>query len=296
MKLAAIDIGSNAVRLLIVEAVIIEGGENFFRKISLTRVPIRLGEDVFDSEKVTKDKVGRLIKTMKAFKHLMDVNDVKHYRACATSAMREAKNGKAIKKLIKRKANIKLEIIDGTKEAALIFEHFKQVDLPKDKLFLYIDVGGGSTEVSLIKNKEKVKSKSFKLGTVRLLKGKVNPNLWDDLRIWLEALPIGNEKVIGIGTGGNINRIFKESNKRFGEQISIYEIETILKHIQSYSYEDRINKLRLKPDRADVIIPAGKIYTTILNTLNIEEVIVPKVGLADGVIFNLYQNFVEKSL
>jgi exopolyphosphatase/guanosine-5'-triphosphate,3'-diphosphate pyrophosphatase len=292
LKLAAIDIGSNAVRLLIEELVVINDGENFFRKISLTRVPIRLGEDVFGNGKITDEKAERLVKTIEAFKLLMQVNGVSHYRACATSAMREAKNGNAITKYIKDKVDVKIEIIDGFEEAELIFENFKHSKLSSNQAFLYIDVGGGSTEVSLIKNKVRVKSKSFKLGTVRLLQGKAPKTVWDDVEKWLKDLKI-KEEVIAIGTGGNINRIFKESSHRVGEKITYSEIKSIVENISKHSYEERINKLNLKPDRADVIIPAGKIYLMIMKTANIVEMIVPKVGLADGVIFNLYKNNIE---
>lgn len=292
MKLAAIDIGSNAIRLLIEEVVVIDNGDNFFRKISLTRVPIRLGEDVFGNGKITEEKAERLIKTIKAFKLLMEVNGVSHYRACATSAMREAKNGHAIKKQIKDKVDVKIEIIEGIEEAELIFENFKNAKLPDNQAYLYIDVGGGSTEISLIKNNKKLKSKSFKLGTVRLLKGTAPKTAWDEVEKWLKNLKV-TENIIAIGTGGNINRIFKESNHRFGENIAYNEIKTIVDHIGKHSYEERVNKLNLKPDRADVIIPAGKIYLTIMKTAKIQEMIVPKVGLADGVIFNLYKNHIK---
>lgn len=292
MKLAAIDIGSNAVRLLIEEVVVINNGENFFRKISLTRVPIRLGEDVFGDGKITEEKKERLVKTIEAFKLLMQVNGVSHYRACATSAMREAKNGNEIKKYILDKVGVNIEIIHGYEEAELIFENFKNSKLPDGQAYLYIDVGGGSTEISLIKDKKKLKSKSFKLGTVRLLQGKAPESVWVECEKWLKDLKI-KENVIAIGTGGNINRIFKENNHQFGKNITYQEIKSIVNEIEKYSYEERVNTLRLKPDRADVIIPAGKIYLTIMKNAKINEMIVPKVGLADGIIFDLYQRYIQ---
>ncbi|MCT4579781.1 MAG: exopolyphosphatase [Flavobacteriales bacterium] len=292
MILAAIDIGSNAVRLLIEEVVITGANEQYFRKISLTRVPLRLGEDVFSQGKITQEKSKKLIKTLKAFRYLMEVNDVKHFRACATSAMREAENGKDIRKLIKSKANIDLEIIRGYDEAELILANFNTANLQKDQTYLYIDVGGGSTEVSLLKNNKKIKSKSFKLGTVRLLKGKVNANIWEEAQQWVEELAI-NDQVIAIGTGGNINRIYKESVHSFGEKIKYDEIKSIVDHIGSFSFEERIKKLKLKPDRADVIIPAGKIYLSFMRHVNATEMLVPKVGLADGIIYNLFQKHIK---
>lgn len=292
MILAAIDIGSNAVRLLIEEVVITGENEQYFRKISLTRVPLRLGEDVFSKGYISKDKSKKLVKTLKAFRYLMEVNDVKHFRACATSAMREAENGKEIRQLIKSKANIDLEIIRGYDEAELILANFNTANLLTDQTYLYIDVGGGSTEVSVLKNNKKIKSKSFKLGTVRLLKGKVNNSIWDEAKEWVNDLEI-DENVIAIGTGGNINRIYKESVHSFGAKIKYDEIESIVNHIASFSFEERIKKLKLKPDRADVIIPAGKIYLSFMKHVKASEMLVPKVGLADGIIYNLFQKHVK---
>lgn len=292
MILAAIDIGSNAVRLLIEEVVITGENEQYFRKISLTRVPLRLGEDVFSKSYISKDKSKKLVKTLKAFRYLMEVNDVKHFRACATSAMREAENGKEIRQLIKSKANIDLEIIRGYDEAELILANFNTANLLTDQTYLYIDVGGGSTEVSVLKNNKKIKSKSFKLGTVRLLKGKVNNSIWDEAKEWINDLEI-DENVITIGTGGNINRIYKESVHSFGAKIKYEEIESIVNHIASFSFEERIKKLKLKPDRADVIIPAGKIYLSFMKHVKASEMLVPKVGLADGIIYNLFQKHVK---
>lgn len=288
MILAAIDIGSNAVRLLIEEVEVTGENEQYFRKISLTRVPLRLGEDVFGEGKISLDKSNKLVKTLKAFRYLMEVNEVQHFRACATSAMREAENGDAIRKLIQKEANIDLEIIRGSDEAELILANFNTANLSPTQTYLYIDVGGGSTEVSLLKNKKKINSKSFQLGTVRLLQGTASESIWEEAKGWVENLEL-NESVIAIGTGGNINRLYKESIHSFGEKIKYEEIDAIVKHIASYSYEERIKKLKLKPDRADVIIPAGKIYLSFMKHVNAIEMIVPKVGLADGIIYNLFK-------
>ncbi len=291
MKLAAIDIGSNAVRLLIQESQELDDGSVYFRKISLTRVPIRLGEDVFTDGKITNDKAKKLVKVMKAFRLLMEANEVEMFRGCATSAMREAENGETVRELIKRKANIKIELIQGEEEAELIFNHFTSSGFDKKHTYLYIDVGGGSTEVTLIKKGKRVKSYSFKLGTVRILKKKEGKTEWNDAINKIEKMIDGETDVIAIGTGGNINRIFKESSCKRGERIKRTEIKSILKEIESYTYEDRIKKLKLKPDRADVIVPAGKIYSSFMKAGNSKEMIVPKVGLSDGVILKMYNDF-----
>jgi exopolyphosphatase/guanosine-5'-triphosphate,3'-diphosphate pyrophosphatase len=290
MKLAAIDIGSNAVRLLIEEVITTGKKGHYFKKISLTRVPIRLGADVFSNGRISDEKAKKLVKAMKAFRFLMEANDVEVFRACATSAMREAINGKEVQKQIKKDAKVSVELISGEEEANLIFSNFdnSNFELDKTKAYLYIDVGGGSTEVTLIKKGERVDSYSFRLGSVRLLKDKVPDFVWEDACKKIKRMVKEEKDVVAIGTGGNINRIFKESRHRFGEEIKATEINKIVKEIESYSYEDRIRKLRLKPDRADVIVPAGKIYTTFMKAGNSKTMIVPKVGLSDGIISKLF--------
>lgn len=290
MKLAAIDIGSNAVRLLIEEAIKTGRKEHYFKKISLTRVPIRLGEDVFTDGHISEDKAKKLVKAMKAFRFLMEANDVEIFRACATSAMREAINGKEVQKLIKKDAKLDVELISGEEEADLIFSNFdnSNVELDKTKRYLYIDVGGGSTEVTLIKRGERVDSYSFRLGSVRLLKDNVPEFVWDDACKKIRRMVKDEKDVIAIGTGGNINRIFKESRHRFGEYLKVTEITRVITEIEAYNYEDRIRILKLKPDRADVIVPAGKIYTTFMKAGNSKMMIVPKVGLSDGIISRLF--------
>lgn len=290
MKLAAIDIGSNAVRLLIEEAIITSKNEHYFKKISLTRVPIRLGEDVFTTGAISDDKAKKLVKAMKAFRFLMEANDVEVFRACATSAMRESINGKEVQKMIKKDAKLDVELISGEEEADLIFSNFdnSNVELDKTKTYLYIDVGGGSTEVTLIKRGERVDSYSFRLGSVRLLKDSVPEFVWDDACKKIRRMVKDEKDVIAIGTGGNINRIFKESRHRFGEHIKVSEIIRVITEIEQFNYEDRMRILKLKPDRADVIVPAGKIYTTFMKAGNSKTMIVPKVGLSDGIISKLF--------
>jgi len=287
MKLAAIDIGSNAVRLLIEQPVEHESGV-YFRKISLTRVPLRLGEDVFDKGKISKEKQKKLIKVMRAFRFLMEANDVFQYRAVATSAMREASNGAKLRGMIERVAKIPLEIISGDEEAKLIFENFHTANLDSSKSYLYIDVGGGSTEVTLIKNNKRVKSKSFDLGTVRILNGKDNKETWSEAKNYISKLAKEEKEVTAIGTGGSINRIFKEAGKKRGEEIAFTEIKETVEYIESFDLDERIRVLRLKPDRADVIVPAGKIYQTFMKAGKAKSMIVPKVGLADGIIYSMY--------
>lgn len=287
MKIAAIDIGSNAVRLLIKE-VFESKKEIESYKISYTRVPVRLGEDVFTKGKISKKKTNQLLKTIRAFTHLMDVQNIQLFRACATSAMREAKNGKEVVKLIKEDTGIDISIISGKEEADLIFNTFESQHLSDDKEYVYIDVGGGSTELSIIRKGKKSDLISFKIGTVRILEKKDTKGVWDRLRHTAEQLGKKNKKLVGIGTGGNINRIFKESRRKTYENISYKEIEQIKEYIQSFAYEDRIRFLKLKPDRADVIIPAAKIYLFIMKHAGIKELIVPRIGLSDGIIFDLY--------
>lgn len=291
MKLAAIDIGSNAVRLLIEEVIKGDNQNIVFKKIALTRVPIRLGEDVFTQGRISEDKAHKLAKVMKAFQLLMEVNEVEHFRACATSAMREAENGNVVIDLVKEEAEIDLELISGVEEANLIFGNFNSSDFNfvKDKTYLYIDVGGGSTEVVLIKGNERIKSYSFRLGSVRILKNQVDDGIWQMASAKIHEMVGDGDEVIAIGTGGNINRIYKESIHSFGENIQLQEIKNIVEHIESYNFEDRIEKLRLKPDRADVIVPAGKIYISFMEAANAQEMMVPKVGLSDGVIYKMYQ-------
>jgi len=288
MKFAAIDVGSNAVRLLIQESVETEDNGPYFRKISLTRVPIRLGEDVFSDGVIGDKKARQLVKAMKAFRLLMEVNEVEVFRAVATSAMREADNGDEVNDQILNQAKFRLEIISGKEEAQLIFDNFHTAKLDAKQTYLYVDVGGGSTEVTLIKKNKRQKSESFKLGSVRLLNDKVKEEHWQDMKAWVKKLVKGEDDVIIIATGGNINRIYKESKASFGEMMELSELKKILEKIESFSIEDRIRKLKLKPDRADVIVPAGKIYRAVAKAAGAKELMVPKVGLSDGIVYNLY--------
>lgn len=290
MKFAAIDIGSNAVRLLI-EEVHEHGNQYHIQKVSFTRVPLRLGDDVFQTGKISDNKIQQLIKTMKAFWYLMDVHSIEHFRACATSAMREAENRDEILELVKLEANLEIEVIDGRMEAALIFGNFKVSNIEKEKNYLYIDVGGGSTELTLIKNGKRSVSRSFRIGTVRMLIGKVKEKWWTEAEEWISNLMKEEDNVTAIGTGGNINKIHKEAGKKSFAVIRPKEIKAVYNYMKKYTYEERIYKLKLKPDRADVIIPAAEIYMNMMKYAGIKEMIVPKVGLSDGIILWLYKRW-----
>ena len=282
----AIDIGTNAGRLLI-GYVITSGNYSRVRQVQIVRVPLRLGDDVFKSGVISKSKEQQFTYTLKSFRMLMKAYGVKTYKAYATSAMREATNGKEIIDNLYRKTGIQLEIIDGDREANLIFSTFYTQKLP-DYQYLFIDVGGGSTELSFIFNGEKKGSKSFKIGTVRSLRGKNKKGVWKDIENWMDQQRIVDDEFAAIGTGGNINRISKIRHKKYLEPIRLHEITESLKSIRKLSYEDRIQELRLKPDRADVIIPALEIYKRIMEIGNIDKIFVPKMGLADGMVLEQY--------
>lgn len=291
MKFAAIDIGSNAVRLLVGKVVEIDGIPTV-KKMSLTRVPVRLGEDVFSKQKISKEKSRKLQKALKAFKYLMDVYDVEDYRACATSAMREAENSKDIIKQIKEDTGIRLEIIDGKLEAELILSTFFTQNFDRKQAYLYIDVGGGSTEISLLKKGKKVASRSFRIGTVRILKNNVPQRRWDEMKDWVKTLNPGKEQLVAIGTGGNINRILKLNRGKEDNLISYVEIKAVQEYIKAFSLADRMDKLGMRADRADVIVPAADIYLSVMRYSDTTEMIVPKIGLSDGIIYNLYRKHV----
>ena len=288
MKFAAIDVGSNAVRLLFTQ-VFENKDETFFKKDSLFRVPIRLGEDVFVKRKISEKKKDSLIKTMMAFKYLIEAYDPLDYMAIATAAMREAENSREIVKAIESEAGIDLQIIDGQREAEIIYSNHIAEKLDKEGNYLYIDVGGGSTELTLISGSVIVNSHSFKLGTVRLLEKQVSKTEWQRMKDWIKENTSEYPSITGIGTGGNINKILKMSLKEEGETLSYKNIKTIYDSVNSYSFEDRISKLNLRPDRADVIIPATKIFLKTIKWADIKELYVPSIGLSDGIIHVLYE-------
>jgi len=275
------------VRLLIGE-VIERDDHPIIKKLTLVRVPIRLGEDVFDFGSIGNARRDYLIKSLKAFRLLTEVYGVPYLRCCATSAMREATNRDEIIARVEIESGVHIEVIGGKVEADLIVNTFWTQDLLKDRSYLYIDVGGGSTELTWLEKGRRVKSASFKIGTVRWLKGKVQPESWEEMRGFLEELRTQHGSLMAIGTGGNINRIFKENGNTFGEPLLVNDIRKQRDRIASYSFEDRVKLLRLRPDRADVVVPAADIFLKVMEHAEITEVFVPKLGLADGIIYDLY--------
>ena len=292
-KYAAIDIGSNAVRLLISNIIEEKGKPVRFKKSSLVRVPVRLGADVFIKEKISKNNKERMLKTMQAFSLLMQTHNVVRYKACATSAMREAKNGQQIADLVLEETGIKIDIIGGEEEAAIIAATDLQSYIDENKTYLYVDVGGGSTEFSVIDKGEKVSSKSFKIGTVRLLNDVVKKEAWQELEEWIKTETSRFEKIDVIGSGGNINKIFKISGKSLGKPLSYFYLTSYYNTLQTYSYEERISQLDLNQDRADVIIPATRIYLSAMKWSGAKDIYVPKIGLADGIIKSIYNDTVK---
>jgi exopolyphosphatase/guanosine-5'-triphosphate,3'-diphosphate pyrophosphatase len=289
-KLAGIDIGSNAIRLLVSNVIIESKGKKVsFKKSALVRVPIRLGADTFIQGKISDTNNERMIKAMKAFKLLMEVHGVKKHYACATSAMREAENGESIAEKIEKETGIKINIIDGKKEAAIIFSTDLSTYIDEQKSYLYVDVGGGSTEFTIFSKGKIVNSKSFKIGTVRLLQNKEEAELiWEKVKIWIKTNTKDMSSVSLIGSGGNINKIFKLSGKPIGKPLSFIYLKAYYKFLKQMTYDERITDLGLNSDRADVIVPATKIYLNAMKWSGAKKIVVPQIGLADGIIKNLY--------
>ncbi|MGB7784698.1 MAG: exopolyphosphatase [Salinimicrobium sp.] len=294
-KYAAIDIGSNAVRLLISTITEQEGREPLFKKTSLVRVPIRLGADVFLSKKISAENTKRMVDTMQAYKLLMRSHKIEKYKACATSAMREAENGEEIAELIREQTGIDINIIDGNDEAAIIAATDLHALIQTDKTYLYVDVGGGSTEFTLYSSGKTVASRSFKLGTVRLLEDMVPDEVWKETEEWVKRITKEYTKIDLIGSGGNINNIFKSSGKANGKPLSFFYLSSYYQLLQSFTYEERITQLNLNQDRADVIVPAAKIYLSAMKWTRARRIYVPKIGLSDGIIKSLYQEGKEET-
>lgn len=287
IKYGSIDIGSNAIRLLISTAHYSDEGV-FFKKNALIRVPIRLGQDVFTKGKIGSKNQKRMIQAMVAYRNLMDAHGVEGYLACATSAMRDAENSKQLLKEIKQKANINIEIISGSKEAEIIFQtHIEQL-LDHDKAYLYIDVGGGSTELSFFNGKVLVASQSFNVGTIRLLNNIVEKKQWELMEDWIKETIGDISNVNAIASGGNINRVYKIIGKKKLEVIYLDEISDVKNRIENTPEEKRQQKFNMNPDRADVILPALSIYLKVFKWSNVNDIYVPKVGLSDGLIRKLY--------
>ncbi len=283
MRYAAIDIGSNAVRLLIAN-IFTDTKKATFKKTSLVRVPLRLGDDAFIDKRISDAKSGELIKTMIAFRHLMDVYKVEDYMACATSAMREAENGPELVKRIFDEAKVKLEIVEGQKEANIIYSTHIAENLELDKDYLYVDVGGGSTELSIFSGAKIVDSKSFQVGTVRMLDNADLPETWNDMNAWIKSHSRKYKDLIGIGTGGNINKLYRLSEEKQGRPLSFNKLNDIYSHLKRHSLKERITVLGLNQDRADVIVPACEIYLKVMKWASVKNIYVPNVGVVDGII------------
>ena len=288
-KYAAIDIGSNAVRVLIANVVEVEQHPPKFMKSSMVRVPIRLGEDSFTVGEISTKNIKRMVKAMKAFKLIMQVNNVTHYMACATSALREANNAHEVVDVVAKKTGIYIDVIDGKREAEIISTTNIFDFIQRDRTFLYVDVGGGSTEFSVLVKGERVASKSFKIGTVRMINNLVSAKVWDEIEAWITEQIEGKGKIARLGSGGNINKLFKLSKVKEGRPLTLIKLNTLYNKLNALSYEERIMQLELNPDRSDVIIPALQIYLKALKWSNSTEVYVPKIGLSDGMIKVLYQ-------
>lgn len=290
MKFAAIDVGSNAVRLLL-KRVVDDGQDIIYKKESLIRMPIRLGEDAFLDKRISEDKAKQLINSMKGFKHLLEAYQPINYLAYATSAMRESLNGAEIANRIKEETGIDLKIIDGHEEANIIFSNHAEESLDNGGEYLYIDIGGGSTELILFAQGKVIASDSFRIGAVRILQGLDAEDDWAEIKNWVKKNARPYKRLVAIGSGGNINKIYRFSRKKEGKPISYKKIKKIKAYIEKFSLSDRIKILRLRPDRADVIIPAINLYLSVFKWAGIKKMYVPQIGLADGIIHVLYNQF-----
>ncbi|MEJ0104941.1 MAG: exopolyphosphatase [Bacteroidota bacterium] len=288
MRLAAIDIGSNAARLLISDVIPGPKGRPEFVKVSLVRVPLRLGFDVFEKGEISPLKAEKILKTIKSYKYLLDVYDVKHLKACATSAMRDARNSEEIIRKVKAETGIEIKIISGQEEASFIYENHIAEGLTDIESYLYIDVGGGSTELTFFSDGKLVFKESFNIGTIRLLKNQVAESLWDEMKEFIKNKTKGYHHVTAIGSGGNINKIFSLSKRKEGKPLTLDLLRDYFKEFSNLSVPQRISLYKLREDRADVIVPALLIYINVMRWTDAEEIFVPKIGLADGLIYTLY--------
>lgn len=296
MKLAAIDIGSNAARLLITEVTVDEKNKASFNKISLIRVPLRLGFEVFDTGKISDRKKELLLNTIKGFSNLIKAFEVTAVKACATSAMRDASNASEIISLLKVETGIEIEVISGSDEASFIFENHIAENLDKDHSYLYIDVGGGSTELTFFSNNTLVFKDSFNIGTIRLLKNAVTETTWNEMKEDIKSKTKGHKQVTAIGSGGNINKVFSLSKRKEGKPLSLDLLRDYFKELNNVSLEDRISIYKLREDRADVIVPALQIYVNVMRWAGTTEIYVPKIGLADGLVQHLWAQVHKDSL
>ena len=287
MIIAAIDIGSNAARLLINEVKETDGKPEF-TKLNLLRIPLRLGFDVFSKGEIGAERKQMVIKTMTIFRDLMEIYKVEHYRACATSAMRDAKNGQEIIDIVKSEADIDIEIITGDEEATLIYENHVAEGLDKDFAYLYVDVGGGSTELTFYENNKMQYEHSFNIGTIRLLNGLVTPQIWDEMKDEIKDKIKSKKTIVAIGSGGNINKIFSMSKTKDGKPMPVSIIKKYLKEMEKLSVEERMHEYQFREDRADVIVPALQIFSNVMTWADIKHIYVPKISVADGLVKSIY--------
>jgi len=289
LRLAAIDIGSNAARLLISDVIPGPQDKPEFVKVSLVRVPLRLGFDVFDKAEISAGKVEKILMTIKSYKYLLDVYDVKHLKACATSAMRDARNSEEIIKKVKAETGIEIKVISGQEEASFIYENHIAEDMTNAESYLYIDVGGGSTELTFFSDGKLIFKESFNIGTIRLLKNQVAEAQWDEMKEFVKSKTKGYHHVTAIGSGGNINKIFSLSKRKEGKPLQLDLLRDYFKEFSNLTVAQRISLYKLREDRADVIVPALLIYINVMRWADAEEIYVPKIGLADGLIYTLYE-------
>jgi exopolyphosphatase/guanosine-5'-triphosphate,3'-diphosphate pyrophosphatase len=296
MRLAAIDIGSNAARLLISD-VSINNGKAEFNKINLVRVPLRLGFDVFDEKEISEEKVQMILHTIKAYMHLSQAYGVDHMLAAATSAMRDAINAAEVLERVRQETGISIDVISGSSEASLIYENHIAENLDTDHAYLYIDVGGGSTELTFFAGNKLVFSSSFNIGTIRLLKKQVTEAHWESMKDYIrrETREFAG-RIVAIGSGGNINKVFSLSKRKEGKPLHIELLKDYYKEFSSFSLEDRMRLYKLREDRADVIVPALQIYINVMRWADSPEIYVPKIGLADGLIQHLYAELKKKGV
>ena len=288
MRLAAIDIGSNAARLLIKDITTYIDGTLDFTKVNLVRVPLRLGFDVFESGSISDIKIQQLIETIQAFKHFLNIYEVQAIKVCSTSAMRDARNASEIVQQVFKETAIKINVISGSEEAQILYETHLADNLDAKFNYLYIDVGGGSTELTLYTKAKEVIKKSFNIGTIRLLKDKVEEEAWDEMKNFIKTVLKAHLPAQAIGSGGNINKIFSLSKRKLGKPLPVEILRDYYKEMNALSVNERMHKYGFRQDRADVIVPALLIYNNIMRWADIQEIYVPQIGLADGLIRLLY--------
>ncbi|MCQ4036326.1 Ppx/GppA phosphatase family protein [Kaistella montana] len=296
MRIAAIDIGSNAARLLINEVIEPKKGKPEFTKLNLLRIPLRLGMDVFAKGEIGPEREKMVIDSMKIFSDLMKIYQVDHYRACATSAMRDAKNGLEIINEVKKASGIEIEIISGDEEATLIYENHVAEGLDKDFAYLYIDVGGGSTELTFYEGGKMIYEKSFNIGTIRLLNGLVTDDHWKQMKEEIRKNINSKKPVVAIGSGGNINKIFSMSKTKDGKPMSTAFLKKYYKEMNELSVPERMSRYGLREDRADVLVPALEIFNNVMNWSDISKIFVPKISVADGLIHSIFDGLKKKTI